>query len=709
MPFQLVSDFKPKGDQPQAIKALVDQCQKGAPRQTLLGVTGSGKTFTMACVIEALQRPALVISHNKTLAAQLYSEFKDFFPKNAVEYFVSYYDYYQPEAYIPQTDTYIAKDASINQELDRLRLSATHSLLTRRDTVVVASVSCIYGIGSPTTWQNMLVFLKEGEEYPRDRFFKSLVDMQYSRNDIDFFRGNFRVRGDTVEIYPSYGDTAFRLEFFGDKLEKLTEIDTLTATKIRGHRSLAVYPAKHYVMPQDEMKKSLQNIEDELQERLAELKKDNKLVEFQRLEQRTHFDLEMMQEIGYCSGIENYSRHLDGRKPGEPPYTLLDYLPQDALIFIDESHVTLPQLHGMYKGDRSRKDSLVEYGFRLRSAYDNRPLYFEEFEQRAKQVVFVSATPAEYELKQSKKLVAEQIIRPTGLSDPQVILKKSTGQIDDVMAEIRRRAGDKERTLVTTLTKRMAEDLTEYLKGVGIKVQYLHSDVETLERVKIIRELRLGTYDVLVGINLLREGLDIPEVSLVAILDADKEGFLRSERSLIQTMGRAARHIKGTVILYADKLTDSIKKAIAETSRRRDIQLEYNKKNHITPESVKKAIREDISTVYEADYYTVPLTGGVVAAEDKAAYIPPDELPKIIVGLEQKMREAARRLEFEKAALIRDRIKSLREHMQGIAPSEKEVLELLGLSAKKGREIVQQNKKLKSKRAKLKIRKTDVK
>ncbi len=662
MKFEIVSDFKPTGDQPQAIDKLSKNLEKGAPHQTLLGVTGSGKTFTMAQVIQRVQRPALIVSHNKTLAAQLYSEFKDFFPKNAVAYFVSYYDYYQPEAYIPHTDTYIEKDASINMELDRLRLEATALLQERRDVVIVASVSCIYGLGSPEYYKEMHLVVREGQEAPREQLLKDLVGIQYARNDIDFTRGKFRARGDVVEIYPAYEENPFRIEFFGDEIEKISEIDPVTGKALNRRKVLPIYPAKHYVMPQSVIQGAIQNIREELRERLLELKAANKLVEAQRLEQRTMFDLEMIEEMGYCQGIENYSRHFDGRKAGDPPYTLLDYFPKDFVTFIDESHVTMPQLKGMYNGDFSRKKNLVDFGFRLKCAFDNRPLRFEEFQKKVGQVIYVSATPAAEELKYSKGEVAEQIIRPTGLMDPEVEIRPALSQVDDLIGEIRGRVQRQHRVLVTTLTKKMAEDLTSYLKQLNIKVAYLHSDVETLERIRIIRDLRTGVYDVLIGVNLLREGLDLPEVSLVAVLDADKEGFLRSEVSLMQTAGRAARNVEGKVILYADKETPSIRKTVAETNRRREVQAEYNRKNGITPQTVKKQIREILSTVYEADYYTVP-----IASENQDFYLVPEAIPRKIVALEKEMLEYAQKYDYEKAAELRDQIRLLRERIKSPA------------------------------------------
>lgn len=656
-PFKMKTDFVPKGDQPKAIEGLIEGIKRGEAHQTLLGVTGSGKTFTVAKVIEELGRPSLVIAPNKTLAAQLYAEFKDLFPENAIEYFVSYYDYYQPEAYVPTTDTFIEKDASINDEIDKLRHSATHSLLTRRDVLIVASVSCIYGIGSPDDYGSMHLYLEKGMETDRGDVLKKLVEMQYVRNDYDFYRGAFRVRGDVVDVFPAYeADKALRFEFFGDVVENITEIDPLRGKLIRRIERALVHPASHYVTTRDNIKKASESIRIELRERLQELKAQNKLVEAQRLEQRTLYDLEFLEEMGYCPGIENYSRHITGRLPGEPPYTLIDYFPEDFLMFIDESHITIPQLNGMYYGDRSRKQNLIDYGFRLPSAIDNRPLRFEEFEKREKQVIYVSATPGEYEHIKSYGNIVEQIIRPTGLMDPEIEVKPATMQVDDLLGEIKSRVKKGERVLVTTLTKRMAEDLTQYYAGLGIKVKYLHSDVETLERVEILRDLRLGEFDVLVGINLLREGLDIPEVSLVAILDADKEGFLRSERSLIQTCGRAARNLNGRVILYADTVTPSMRAAMNETERRRRIQAAFNKKNGITPATIKSKIKDILSSIYERDYYTVP-----AAAEKTAEYIPPHEIPNILKSLRKEMEKAAKKLDFEKAAELRDRIKELED------------------------------------------------
>jgi excinuclease ABC subunit B len=653
--FKIFSEFEPSGDQPQAIAKLVAGIEGGAGHQVLLGVTGSGKTFTIANVIEAVQRPALIIAHNKTLAAQLYGEFKLLFPENAVEYFVSYYDYYQPEAYLPSTDTYIEKDSAINDEIDKLRHSATHSLLERRDVIIVASVSCIYGLGSPETYHGMLLALAEGMEIARDTMLHRLVEMQYERNDIDFHRGTFRVRGDIVEIFPPYEqERAIRIEFFGDNIEAISLIDPLRGRKLDRLTKIALYPSSHYVTTKDNLKRAIVAIQDELGLRLRELNGLNKLVEAQRLEQRTHFDIEMMEEMGYCQGIENYSRHLTGRKPGEPPPTLMEYFPDDALVVIDESHATLPQLIGMYRGDRSRKTTLVEYGFRLPSALDNRPLRFEEYEALPNQRIYVSATPAVLELNKAGGTVVEQIIRPTGLMDPVILIKPVEGQVDDLLGEIRERAKKSERVLVTTLTKRMAENLTSYYEGLGVKVKYLHSDVHTLDRVDIIRDLRLGKFDCLIGVNLLREGLDIPEVSLVAILDADKEGFLRSARSLIQTSGRAARNVAGQVIMYADKITDSIAVCLRETERRRNIQANYNRQNGITPESIRKSIHNILASVYEADYLKVPTVD-----EKSAAYMSEKELPEIIRKLKGEMKEAAKELHFEKAAELRDRIKEL--------------------------------------------------
>ncbi|MFH2011426.1 MAG: excinuclease ABC subunit UvrB [Pseudomonadota bacterium] len=653
--FKLVTEFIPRGDQPQAIEKLSNGITAGEKHQVLLGVTGSGKTFTMANIIEKVQKPTLVIAHNKTLAAQLFSEFKEIFPENAVEYFVSYYDYYQPEAYIPQSDTYIEKDSSINEKIDKMRHSATRSLLERNDVIIVASVSCIYGLGSPEAYYGMLLPLKEGDEIPRDKILSKLVEIQYERNDIDFHRGTFRVKGDVIEIFPAYEEEkAIRVQLFGDFVEAIFEVDPLLGKRIRKLERATIYPGSHYVTPKEVLKKSIEAIKVELKEQVRFFQSHNKLLEAQRIEERTNFDIEMMEEAGYCTGIENYSRYLNGRKQGEPPPTLLNYFPRDFLIFVDESHATIPQLNGMYRGDRSRKNILVEYGFRLPSALDNRPLNFQEFEEFINQVIFVSATPGDYEFKKSKGKVAEQIIRPTGLMDPAITVRPASDQVDDLLHEINARCKRKERVLVTTLTKRMAEDLSEYYNDLGIRVRYLHSDIDTLERVKIIRSLRLNEFDVLIGINLLREGLDIPEVSLVAILDADKEGFLRSERSLIQMCGRASRNIAGEVIMYSDTITRSIDAAINETNRRRKIQAEFNKKNNITPESIKKSISSILTSIYEADYYTVP-----IIKEPEEEYIHSDEIPKLIKNLKTQMKKAADNLEFEKAADLRDRIKKL--------------------------------------------------
>jgi excinuclease ABC subunit B len=653
--FSMITDFVPAGDQPQAISDLVKGLEKGKEHQVLLGVTGSGKTFTIANVISATQRPALIIAHNKTLAAQLYEEFKGLFPENAVEYFVSYYDYYQPEAYLPTTDTYIEKDSAINEEIDKMRHSATHSLLTRRDVIIVASVSCIYGLGSPDAYLEMIVQLEVGKDFPRDELLRKLVEIQYERNDIDFHRGTFRVRGDVVEIFPPYEDEqALRIEFFGDTIESMTLIDPLRGKKISTVNKTAVYPGSHYVTTRDNLKRAMADIRAELALTLAEYKEQNKLLEMQRLEQRTNFDLEMMEEMGYCQGIENYSRHLTGRKPGQPPPTLMEYLPQDALIIIDESHATLPQIAGMYRGDRSRKETLIKYGFRLPSALDNRPLRFDEYEALGNQRMYISATPAVYELQKTNGKRVEQIIRPTGLMDPVIEVKPAKHQVDDLLEEIRLRINKNERVLVTTLTKRMAENLTDYYAGLDIRVRYLHSDIHTLERVSIIRDLRLGEFDVLIGVNLLREGLDIPEVSLVAILDADKEGFLRSERSLIQTSGRAARNINGKVIMYADKITKSIQACLDETKRRRIIQKKYNEENNITPESIKKSISNVLGSIYEADYMTVPID-----AKGKIIPIKEEDLPALIAKLTKEMKQAAKNMEFEHAAELRDELKEL--------------------------------------------------
>ncbi len=650
--FKLVSDYKPAGDQPEAIEKLTKGLMENRRFQTLLGVTGSGKTFTMANVIANINRPTLVISHNKTLAAQLYSEFKGFFPENAAEYFVSYYDYYQPEAYVPQTDTYIEKDASINDEIDRLRLSTTSSLMSRNDVIIVASVSCIYGLGSPSDYQEMLVFFNKGDEVTRDDALRRLVDIQYERNDIDFHRGKFRVRGDVVEIFPAYEETALRVELFGDVVDRICQIDPITGNILQELDRVAIYPAKHFVTTQSKIDKAIVSIEEELEIQLKKLRGENKLLEAQRLESRTKYDMEMLREIGYCNGIENYSRHLSGRAPGSRPYCLLDYFPEKFLTIIDESHVTIPQVRGMYNGDRARKEVLVEYGFRLPSCLDNRPLRFDEFENLVQDVLFASATPNECEIKKSGGIVIEQIIRPTGLVDPEIVVKSTKGQIDDLISEVRKRAERKERVLVTTLTKRMAEDLATYLEEMGIRVKYLHSEIDALMRVRILRDLRLREFDCLVGINLLREGLDLPEVSLVAVLDADKEGFLRSQTSLIQVSGRAARNINGQVIMYADTITNSMKKAIDETNRRRNIQLEYNKEYHITPRSIEKAVKEWIETIEEARELVVSVT-----RETPEEY----EFNTVIAELEREMELAARNLQFEEAVVLRDRIKRAKE------------------------------------------------
>ncbi len=659
--FKLVSPFQPTGDQPTAIAKLIEGIQRGDKYQTLLGATATGKTFVMAAIIEKVQKPTLVIAHNKTLAAQLYSEFREFFPHNSVEYFVSYYDYYQPEAYVPKQDLYIEKDSDINEEIDRLRLAATSALKSRNDVVIVASVSCIYGLGSPEDYGRVTLSLKRGETRNRDKILRHLIEIHYERNDLNLARGKFRVHGDTVEVAPAYGTNAYRIEFFGDEIDRIVEVDTVTGEVLLEHAAIDIFPAKHFITPEDKLAVAIQDIEKELEAQVAKFKTQEKLLEAQRIEQRTKYDLEMLREIGYCSGIENYSRPLAQRAPGSPPWTLIDYFPDDFLMFIDESHMTVPQVHGMYNGDRARKETLVEYGFRLPSALDNRPLRFEEFEKKIHQVVFVSATPAAYELKISTQ-VAEQIIRPTGLIDPEVIVRPIKGQIDDLIGEIKTRVERHERVLVTTLTKRMAEDLADYLHDIGTRVHYLHSEVQTIERVEILRDLRLGVYDVVVGINLLREGLDLPEVSLVAILDADKEGFLRSETSLIQTIGRAARHVNGQVFMYADNMTDSMRRAIDETNRRRKIQTEYNEQHNIVPQGIVKEVRD--------------LTNRVrVAAESKAGYkagglgeIPKAEGDKLLIELEKQMKQAAQNWEFEKAALLRDQIFELRQMMDAQDP-----------------------------------------
>ena len=661
--FKLHSEYKPTGDQPQAIEALVKGFQEGNQCQTLLGVTGSGKTFTMANVIARLNKPTLVIAHNKTLAAQLYGEFKEFFPENAVEYFVSYYDYYQPEAYVPSSDTYIAKDSSINDEIDKLRLSATMALTERRDVIIVASVSCIYGLGSPMDYQNMVISLRPGMIKERDELMAKLVEIQYDRNDMDFHRGTFRVRGDVVEVIPAYeSETAIRIEFFGDEIDRITEIDILTGEIKDELKHVAIFPASHYVVDRENINRAVQDIEVELENRVKEFKRQDKLLEAQRIAERTNFDIEMLKETGFCSGIENYSRHLSGLKPGQPPYTLIDYFPDDFIMMIDESHKTVPQIGGMYNGDQSRKSTLVDYGFRLPSAKDNRPLNFEEFESKINQVLFVSATPGTYE-EEHELLRAEQVIRPTGLLDPEVEVRPVEGQIDDLLGEIKKEIEKKNKILVTTLTKRMAEDLTDYMREVGIRVKYLHSDVDTLERTEIIRDMRLDVFDVLVGINLLREGLDIPEITLVAILDADKEGFLRSETSLIQTIGRAARNAEGHVIMYADTITDSMRMAIEETKRRRQIQMRYNEEHGITPQTIKKAVRDLISISQKVDRAQLKLEKDPESMSRK-------ELEKLISDVKKKMKKAAAELNFEAAAELRDKLMELKQSLQDLEGSE---------------------------------------
>ncbi len=656
--FKIVSDFRLTGDQPQALDKLVEGLNKGYREQTLLGVTGSGKTFTMANVIEKIQRPTLVICHNKTLAAQLATEFKEFFPENAVEYFVSYYDYYQPEAYIPSTDLYIEKETDINEEIDKLRHAATMSLFTRRDVVIVASVSCIYSLGAPEEYHGFALTMERDKHYKRDKLVRHLVDMQYERNDYDFTRGKFRIRGDTLEIQPAYQETALRIEFWGDKIERIVEVEPLTGEVLAYREQVDIYPAKHFVTSHEKLLAAIEDIKVELEERLKELRNQGKLLEAQRLEARTNYDIEMLQEVGYCTGVENYSRHLQRRAPGSTPWTLLDYFPDDFLLFIDESHMTLPQIRGMYHGDISRKQTLVDYGFRLTSALDNRPLNFEEFNQQVNQVIYVSATPKPYEYERSQQVV-EQLVRPTGLLEPTVEVKPVKGQIDDLIYQIKSRVSKGERCLVTTLTKRMAEELSDYLKEMEIKTHYLHSEVETLERVEILRDLRLGVYDVVVGINLLREGLDLPEVSLVAILDADKEGYLRSEEALIQTMGRAARHINAHVIMYADTVTQSMQKAIEETRRRRQVQKAYNKEHGITPQGIKKAIKDITERVQAVAETRVPYSITPISKE---------EIAQLIKHLESQMKTAAKNLEFEKAAMIRDRIIELRKDEELISP-----------------------------------------
>ncbi len=679
--FKMVTDLPPRGDQPKAIEQLVESIRAGHKYTTLLGVTGSGKTYTMARVIERIQKPTLVIAHNKTLAAQLYSEFRQFFPHNAVRYFVSYYDYYQPEAYVPQTDLYIAKDASINDEIDRLRHATTKALMERRDVIVVASVSCIYGLGRPEDYREVVLVLRRGERRTREEILRRLVDVQYERNDVDFARGRFRVRGDVIEVFPSYEERAVRVELFGDEVDRILELDPLTGEVLEEKNVVAIWPAKHWVTTEDRLERALRSIEEELAERVAWFRSQGKLLEAQRLEFRTRYDMELLRETGYCPGIENYSRHLDGRAPGERPGCLLDYFPRDYLMFIDESHVTVPQIKGMHEGDRARKKNLVDYGWRLPSAYDNRPLRWDEFEQLIHQCVFVSATPGPFELEVSSRVV-EQIVRPTGLVDPQVEVRPARGQVDDLLAEIRAQVERGERTLVTTLTKRMAEDLTAYLQEMGLKVHYLHSEIDTLERVQILKDLRLGTYDVLVGINLLREGLDLPEVSLVAVLDADREGYLRSETALIQTMGRAARNVRGRVILYADEVTESMRRAIDETNRRRQIQLRYNEVHGITPQTVHKPIRDliELEQVAEPGTEYRARSGEILTAEEmvrlveeQGATVPwdvarllllsPEELEATVERLEREMRRAAANLEFEKAAKLRDQIAELKKGM----------------------------------------------
>ncbi len=659
--FKVEAPFQPTGDQPEAIAQLVEGIRKGHRMQTLLGVTGSGKTYTVAKVVEQVQKPTLVLAPNKTLAAQLFSEYKEFFPNNAVEYFVSYYDYYQPEAYIPRTDTYVEKESMLNEEIEKLRLSTTRSLFERRDVLIVASVSCIYGLGSPEEYGEVVLTLKVGEERRRNKILRHLTEIQYERNDANFIRGRFRVRGDVLEVFPAYEDVAVRIEFFGDEIERMTEIDPLTGEVLGKRQRLDIYPAKHWVTTQQRLNKAIELIENELEERLAELEAEGKLLEAARLKQRTNFDIEMLRETGFCSGVENYSRHLAGRAAGEQPWTLMDYLPEDYLLVVDESHVALPQVRGMFAGDRSRKQVLVDYGFRLPSALDNRPLTFTEFEQQINQALFVSATPGPYEYEHSEAVV-EQVIRPTGLIDPQISVRPTRGQIDDLLAEIRQRVARGQRVLVTTLTKKMAEDLADYMQELSIKVHYLHSEIDTIERVEILRDLRLGVYDVVVGINLLREGLDLPEVSLVAILDADKEGFLRSEGSLIQMIGRAARHVEGSVIMYADTITKSMQRAIDETNRRRTLQTTFNEHNHITPRGIKKDVKTLSERIKEMSGVAVEATDGKSVAVALAG-IPKDEALRLIKDLESQMRAAAKQLEFEKAAQLRDQIIEIRRSM----------------------------------------------
>ncbi|NVN98161.1 MAG: excinuclease ABC subunit UvrB [Geobacteraceae bacterium] len=662
IPFKLTSDYQPRGDQPQAISELVEGLERGDRHQVLLGVTGSGKTFTMANIIAETGRPALVLAPNKTLAAQLYGEFKELFPENAVEYFVSYYDYYQPEAYIPTTDTFIEKDSAINDEIDKLRHSATRSLLTRHDVIIVASVSCIYGIGSPSEYEAMHIFFSLGEDFGRDTLLRKLVEIQYERNDVDFHRGAFRVRGDNIEIFPAHDDEkAIRVEFFGDTVEAISEIDPLRGIVLGRPSKCAIYPASHYVATKETLERAVEEIRIDLRERLQYFRTENMLVEAQRLEQRVMFDLEMMEEMGFCQGIENYSRYFDNRKVGEAPYTLIDYFPEDFILFVDESHITNSQVGAMYRGDRSRKETLVNFGFRLPAALDNRPLNFTEFEAKLRQTIHVSATPSDYELNKAEGVVVEQVIRPTGLLDPVIEIRPATMQVDDLLVEVRNTAEKGERILVTTLTKRMAEELTEYYRNVGVRVRYLHSDIDTIQRMEIIRDLRLGEFDLLVGINLLREGLDLPEVSLVAIMDADKEGFLRSHRSLIQTCGRAARNISGRVIMYADNITRSMQACLDETSRRRQIQEEYNRGHNITPQSVRKGLRSILESIEEKDYYDLPL-----AADPQEEYLPPKELAKLVNKLRKEMIAAAKELDFEKAAKLRDRVRALEVRALGV-------------------------------------------
>ena len=651
--FKIASDFQPTGDQPAAIDDMSSAIKDGTGHQTLMGVTGSGKTFTMACVVEKVQKPTLVIAHNKTLAAQLATEFKEFFPQNAVEYFVSYYDYYQPEAYVPRTDTYIEKDADVNEELDKLRHSATRALLTRRDVLIVASVSCIFGLGSPDEYEGFVASVRKGEIRNRNKLIRQLVDMQYERNDYDLARGRFRVRGDTLEIMPAYEELGVRIEFWGDDVERIIQLDPLTGEVLSERDAIEIFPAKHFVTSQEKLKNAIKDIQDELSIHLKSLKSQGKVLEAQRLESRTNYDLEMLEIAGYCAGVENYSRHLAQRAAGSTPYTLMDYLPDDFLLFVDESHMTIPQIRGMYKGDRSRKETLVEHGFRLPSALDNRPLNFEEFEDRINQAVYVSATPGPYEMEHSEKII-EQVIRPTGLTDPVIEVKPVDGQIDDLLYQVNQRVNKGERCLITTLTKRMSEELSDYLKETGIRTHYLHSEIDTLERSEILRDLRLGVYDVLVGINLLREGLDLPEVSLVAILDADKEGYLRSTTSLVQTIGRAARHVDGKVIMYADIVTDSMKRAIDETERRRQIQESHNRENGITPQSIRKTIRDITERVRSI---AEPESGPLVSGDD----LPKEDITRLIKDLESQMKSASKNLEFEKAALLRDQIIDLRK------------------------------------------------